>query len=200
MGTKVVYTEWWDDEMCFSTFEDKVLDKHKNEFFNYPQKGEATDDMEGEVEEEGHNHFATPMKPYTFLSIFSLQEQPHDITNLIEQNLANQDQIVMRDFQIDKNLRQGNNSLKVSGLSFNQEIAHQAAQAVEDGDPILIPDGKMDSIERIAANQLPSGLLDAQENNKNTLRRHLRHTARTQRTEAPNSDTNCSRNGSQQQP
>lgn len=170
MGTECIYTEWWEDDMCFSTFFDKVLDSHKNEFFNYGTDSTTDDDGIETPGIEAHNHFATPLKPYTFLSVFSLQEEPCDITNLIEQNIANQDRIVVRDNQIDKNLRQGNNSLKVSGLSFNQEIAHQAAQAIEDGDPILIPDGKMDSVERIPANALPNGLLDAQENNKNILR------------------------------
>lgn len=171
MGTMCTYTEWWDDEMCFSTFYDVVLDAHKNEFFNYPSKEiTGTDGIEEEVEIPGHNHFATPQKPYTFLSVFSLQEEPYDITNLIEQNISNQNQINARDVQIDKNAAQGNNSLIVSGLSFNQETAHQAAQAVEDGDPILVPDGNMDSVKRIPANSLPNGLMEAQENNKNTLR------------------------------
>lgn len=171
LGTKCVYTEWWDDEMCFSTFYDVVLDAHKNEFFNYGKEAEV-DEMGMEITPavEAQNHFAAPLKPYTFLSVFSLQEEPHDFTNLIEQNLSNQDQINDRDVQIDKNARQGNNSMIVSGLSFNQETAHQAAQAVEDGDPILVPDGNMDSVKRIPANSLPNGLMQAQENNKNTLR------------------------------
>jgi hypothetical protein len=170
LGTMCTYTEWWDDEMCFSTFYDVVLDAHKNEFFNYPTKNPTI--VEGAEDEEvpGHNHFAYPMKPYVFLSVFSLQEEPYDITNLIEQNISNQNQINARDEQIDKNARQGNNSLIVSGLSFNQETAHQAAQAVEDGDPILVPNGNMDAVKRIPANSLPDGLMEAQENNKNTLR------------------------------
>ena len=168
LGTKCIYTEWWDDEMCFSTFFDVVLDAHKNEFFNYGSQEE--NEIGEKVEKPGNNHFASPMKPYTFLSVFSLQEEPHDFTNLIEQNISNQDQINDRDVQIDKNARQGNNSLIVSGLSFNQETAHQAAQAVEDGDPILVPDGNMDAVKRIPANALPNGLMQAQENNKNTLR------------------------------
>lgn len=171
VGTKCVYTEWWDDEMCFATFYDVILDKHKNEFFNYGKEGKVDEiGMETEAGVEAQNHFAKPLKPYTFLSVFSLQEQPYDITNLIEQNISNQDQITDRDIQIDKNARQSNNSLAVSGVAFNQEIAHQAAQAIEDGDPILIPDGNMDSIKRLPANPLPNGLLQAQENSKNTLR------------------------------
>lgn len=77
LGTLVTRTEWWNNKYSFTTFEDEILDKHKNQFFNY----------------EGNNHFAIPKMPYTFLSVFSLQEQPHDFTNLIEQNQANQDQI-----------------------------------------------------------------------------------------------------------
>lgn len=171
LGTKVVYTEWWTDEMCFSTFFRVVLDKHKNEFFNYGTKTVDEEDGE-EVNVGGHNHFAKPMKPYTMLSVFSLQEQPHDFTNLIEQNLSNQDQINDRDAQIDKNARQSNNSLVLSGIAFNQETAHQAAQAIEDGDPILSPNGDTSesAIRRLPANALPNGLMEAQENNKNTLR------------------------------
>ena len=167
LGTMCTYTEWWTDEMCFSTFYDVVLDKHKNEFFNYPSNDDPTDDLE---EIQAQNHFAKPLKPYVFLSVFSLQEEPYDITNLIEQNISNQDQIVARDLQIDKNARQSNNGLLVSGLSFNQETAHQAAEADRDGDAILVPDGNMDAVKRLPANALPSGLLQAQENNKNTLR------------------------------
>ena len=85
LGTKITRTEWWTDDYCFSTYGEVVLDKHKNEYFNY---GEG---------EQVINHFATPKMPYTFLSVFSLQEKPHDVTNLIEQNIPNQDQVNDRD-------------------------------------------------------------------------------------------------------
>lgn len=176
-GTKVIRTEWWTDEYCFTTFYDKVLDKHKNEFFNYDKKGKPTTKSElGEEELKGHNHFAMPKMPYTFLSIFSLQEQPHDITNLIEQNIANQDQINDRDMQITANLRVANNAVAISGVSFNQETASQAVETFygnNDGTPsgfVLVPDGRItDAIQRIPANDLPSAIFTAQENAKNTL-------------------------------
>src|ERR1035437_7514131 len=152
LGTQVTYTEWWTDEYCFSTYKDIILDKHKNEFFNYDNK---------EL-----NHFSLPKMPYTFLSVFSLQEQPHDFTNLIEQNIANQDSVIERDIQIAKNLAHGNNSIIVDDKFFNVETAHQAADALEKGDPIL---GNVDGIKRIPANPLPQGILEAQENAKNTL-------------------------------
>lgn len=173
LGTKVTYTEWWsaDNKYCFYTFFDKVLDKHKNQFFNYKKKSESEEEDNDTVLTEAQNHVAKPEKPYTFLSIFSLQEQPHDITNLIEQNIANQDQINDRDVQIDKNLRNGNNSIAISGVSFNQETARQAAQALEDGDPVLVPDGRVnEAIVRLPTPSIPDAVFKAQENNKETLR------------------------------
>ncbi len=156
MGTNVVRTEWWNDKYCFTTFSEIVLDKHKNEFFNY-EEGKA-------------NHFGQPKMPYTFLSVFSLQEQPHDFTNLIEQNIANQDRINERDKQIEKNLAHGNNAIVVSDVNFTSETAHQAADALEKGDPILAS-GNIDSaIKRIPANPLPNGVLDSQQIDKDTLR------------------------------
>lgn len=169
MGTQVVRTEWWTNDYCFVTFEKKVLDKHKNEFFNYgtKEKGLNEEGQDIDVEKEGINHFSSPKMPYTFLSVFSLEENPHDITNLIEQNIANQNRISTRDLQIDKNLRAGNNSLVVDDRYFNQETARQAAQAVEDGDPIL---GNPDGIKRLPASPLPNGILDAQEIAKTALK------------------------------
>lgn len=156
LGTNVTRTEWWTDEYCFTTFEDKVLDKHKNEFFNY--------------EKDKPNHFTKPKMPYTFLSVFSLQEQPHDVTNLIEQNISNQDRITERDIQIEKNLRHGNNSIVVSDVAFTTETAHQAADALERGDPILAGGNIDAAIKRIPANPLPNGVLDSQQIDKDTLR------------------------------
>ena len=171
MGTKVIRTEWWTDDYCFTTYKDKVLDKHKNEFFNYDTKGESTEESEeGEETLKGHNHFATPKMPYTFLSIFSLQEQPHDITNLIEQNISNQDQINVRDEQIDRNLKSANNAVAISGVSFNQETASQAVQSFYEEGFILVPDGNVEgAIKRIPANDLPSGIFTSQENAQNAL-------------------------------
>lgn len=152
LGTLVTRTEWWCDEYCFTTYEDEILDKHKNEFFNY--------------EEGKPNHFSTPKMPYTFLSVFSLQEQPHDFTNLIEQNIANQDRINTRDFQITKNLSHGNNGILLDDKKWTAETAHQAADAIEKGDPIL---GGMGSVERLPASPLPSGIIESQEIDKQTL-------------------------------
>lgn len=173
LGTLVTYTEWWNDEFCFSTFEDEVLDKHKNQFFNYPDIEKNTPEeqeqygLEEETSTPGKNHFAQPIMPYTFFSVFTLQEQPHDITNLIEQSIPNQDRILDRDLQISRNLRTGNNSLIMDDRFFTIETAKQGANAIEDGNPIL---GNIEGVKRLPASPLPNGILEAQESDKQTLR------------------------------
>jgi len=169
LGTKITRIEWWTNEYCFTTFNGEVLDKHKNEFFNYPNEEIGLDEDNEDIKTStpGINHFANPIMPYTFLSVFTFQEAPHDVTNLIEQNIANQDRIVDRDLQIDKNLRSGNNSLLVDPTFADQETAREIAKAIEGGDPVLVdPKG----VSRMPASPLPNGILQSLEIDKDTLR------------------------------
>ena len=79
LGTDIVYTEWWsaDDKFTFVTYKEKVLDKHLNPFFKYPEpqidpvtQQQMINPETGEpVETTPRNHFAVPKKPYTFLSV-----------------------------------------------------------------------------------------------------------------------------------
>ena len=173
LGTDVTYTEWWNDDYCFYTFKGLVLDKNKNPHFNYPTKvqGEDAGGSPMETEQPGQNHFAKPKKPYTFLSVFSLGDQPHDITGLIEQNIPNQNRITKRETQIDVNLDRSNNSIALSGLSFNQETAKQAAMAMQKGNPVLVPDGRVDqAIARFPAPAIPDAFFKASEVDKQDLR------------------------------
>lgn len=179
LGTEVVYTEWWTDEMCFVTFNKKVLDKHKNPYFKYPEPvmgitGQTViDPMTGEAEmTKPRNHFAVPKKPYTFLSVYSLQEQPHDITGLIEQNIPNQNRIARQTDQIDYNISASNNGYAFSEDNFNQETGKQAANARRKGNPILIPSGgPIDkAIMPLPAQPLPADFFNSLENHKNDLR------------------------------
>lgn len=160
LGTLITATEWWTDDYCFTTFQDVVLDKHKNEFFKYKEKGGLSP----------INHFAKPKKPFTFFSVFSLQEEPYDFTNLIEQNIPNQDRINDRDDQISKNLESANNAVAISGLSFNIETADQVVQSFYEQGFLLIPDGNMDAVKRIPASALPNGIMDAQQTDMESLR------------------------------
>lgn len=178
MGTEITYTEWWNDDYCFSTLKDKVLDKHKNEYFKYPE--EATDPMGNPLMDElgeqsltkPRNHFAKPKKPYTFLSVFSLQEQPHDITGLVEQNIPNQNRISRQTTQIDYNIASGNNSLVLSENNFNQETGKQFADARRKGNPALVPAGGPlgEAYAIIPPNQIPGDFFTSLENHKNDLR------------------------------
>lgn len=182
MGTKVTYTEWWsaDDKFTFTTFKLKVLDKHKNQYFKYPEP--ITDTMTGEPAEDPvtgepqmttpKNHFATPKKPYTFLSVYSLQEQPHDITGNIEQNISNQNSITRTTDQIDYNTSAANNGYAYSEDNFNQETGKQASMARRKGNPILIPSGgPIDkAILPMPAQALPDSVFTKLEVTKNDLR------------------------------
>lgn len=156
LGTSVTYTEWNTDEYQFFTFRNIVLDKNKNPHFNHPQPKIEMDafGVPQQVEVKGNNHFSIPKKPYTFLAVFTLGEQPHDVTGLIEQNIPNQRRITRRTEQIDYNLSRANNSDVFSADNFNQETAKQAARALRKGDPVLVPKGKAIS-EAIARLQAP---------------------------------------------
>lgn len=180
MGTKCIYTEWWPtDEFCFYTFKEKVLDKHKNHLFKYPEPMKdadgknALDPITGEpVMTQPRNHFAHPKKPGIFLSVYSLQEQPHDVTSNIEQNIPNQNLITKRTEQIDFNVSTANNSYAFSEDNFNQETGKQAANARRKGNPILIPSGgPIDkAILPLPAQALPADVFNQLEISKNDLK------------------------------
>lgn len=178
MGTTVCYTEWWNDDYCFSTFKRIVLDKHKNEYFNYEkQEDQEPDPLTGQIAPVKRNHFAIPKKPYIFLSVFSLQERPHDITGLIEQNIPNQRKITKRVEQIDNNVSQANNGLLFSEDNFNQETGKQAYDALtkKGHGGVLVPksdkgNGAEGAVIRLDAPSFPQAAFDDLSNSENHLR------------------------------
>lgn len=155
LGTECIYTEWWNDDYTFTTYMDIVLEKKKNHFFNY----------------EGRNHFAKPKKPYTFLSIFNLQSQPHDITGLIEQNIPNQNLISKEVHQLDYNISRNNNSTAFSENNFTEQTAKQATQAWIKGHNVLVPPGVpiAEAIVNYPIEPIPDSFFKMLENNINTL-------------------------------
>ena len=165
LGTTLIVTEWWNDDYCFTTFLDIILDKHKNEFFNH-QENESDEEDEATAT-PAINHFAVPKMPYTFLSVFSLQEEPLDITNLVEQSIANQDRITDRDLQISKNLASANNGVVIDPKYFTAETASQAVDSFYEEGFIL---GDPKGVVRLPANEIPSSIFKSQENDKETLR------------------------------
>ena len=174
LGTDVTYTEWWTDEYCFYTYKDIVLDKHKNPSFKWPTKvqGIGLDGNPTTEEQPGKNHFARAKKPYTFLSVFSLGQQPHDVTSLIEQNIPNQRRVSRRTEQLDFNLSRANNSQIYSENNFNQETAKQASMAFIKGHPVLVPSGGpiSDAIHDMPAQTAPDSFFRELENSKTDLR------------------------------
>lgn len=180
LGTLVKYTEWWpNDEFCFYTFKEKVLDKHKNHLFRYPEPmldaaGQpALDPITNEaMTTKPRNHFAHPKKPAIFLSVYSLQDQPHDVTSNVEQNIPNQNLITKRTEQIDFNVSTSNNAYAFSEDNFNQETGKQAANARKRGNPILVPSGgPIDkAIMPLNAQSLPADVFNQLEISKNDLR------------------------------
>lgn len=174
MGTKVTYTEWRNDHIAFYTFKNKVLDKHKNEYFNYDRMVQDIDEDGAlvKVNQPARNHFGRPKMPYTFLSVFSLGEKPHDETGLIEQNIPNQNKITKRETQIDYNLDRSNNSIGFSGQNFNEETGKQAANAMQAGRPVIIPAGGpvSEAIARFPAPEVPASAFQSLETSKNDLR------------------------------
>lgn len=191
LGTDVTYTEWWNDDYCFYTFKGRILDKNKNPLFNYSKENKTTND-DGSVnidKQEGKNHFARPKKPYTFLSVFSFGEQPHDVTGLIEQNIPNQRRVTRRTEQIDFNLSRQNNSDIFSEDNFNQETAKQAATAIAKGHPVIIPKGRplSEAIVRLQAQGIDNSFFTELENSKNDLRQIFGTQGLT--AQQPNEDT-----------
>lgn len=178
LGTRCTYTEWWTDEFTFTTFKRTVLAKNKNPNFNYPE--EETDMQGGEVLDATgevamstpRNHFGEPKKPYVFLSVYSLQEMPHDMTGNIEQNIPNQNLIAKRTEQIDYNISRANNSDAFSQNNFNEETAKQASTALRKGNPVLVPSGGpiSEAIVRLKAEGLPDAVFNELETNKQNLR------------------------------
>jgi hypothetical protein len=175
MGTKFEYYEWW---YCgtdvFYTLDQEVLGKFKNPNWNYDGKVKEIDPVTGaetEVEVRGTNHFKEMSFPYVFLSIFSTGRQPHDDTSLIIQNISNQDRVNRRNRQVDKNVEGMNNGMVVSGKSFTEEQASQAAAALRRGVAIRVPDGDVGkAVARFAPTPIPQQVFEDRDDARNELR------------------------------
>ena len=148
MATKLDYYEWWykGTDLLFTLDDDTVLGKYKNPNWNYDGEVEEKDPETGAAIPsfvQGSNHLKKPTAPYRFLSIFNTGEQPHDNTSLILQNIPQQDKINRREVQIDKNVQGMNDGMVVSGVSFTEEQASQAASALRRGVAIRVPAGNV---------------------------------------------------------
>lgn len=175
-GKVLTYIEWWTPTSLFFTLgRDLVLGKYRNPHWNYDGVEQEKDQETGEVTSEqeviGKNHLQSPRIPYVFLSVFTTGQRPHDDTNLVEQNLSNQDQVNAGNKQIQKNVRQMNNAIVLSGKSFTKEQAAEAADQFARGNPLWVPDGQIsESYERPEAPGLPADVFTKLENDKQDVR------------------------------
>ncbi len=186
MGTKLEYYEWWylNKDIIF-TLDEVLLGKYKNPNWNYDvspieavppvidpetqaileQGKEAQDGI------QGTNHLKEMSSPYRFLAIFSTAEQPHDNTSLILQNIPQQDKINRRERQIEMNVKKMNNGMVVSGKSFTEEQASQAASALARGIAIRVPDGEVGkAVVFPTINSLPPDVFKSLEDGRAELR------------------------------
>lgn len=161
MGTTVRYILWTTDEYMFWTLDDEVLAKRKNPHWNYESSQEGQMDEYGKpgVPQKipGKNHFKNKKKPYIFYSFFNLGKQPHDDTNLIQQNIPLQDLVNKRLVQMDKNADNANGGLAVSGDAFTEQQAAAAAKAKRKGGVIWVPTGPVtNAVVELNGAQLPN--------------------------------------------
>ncbi|MEK7180008.1 MAG: hypothetical protein AAB706_00875 [Patescibacteria group bacterium] len=183
MGTTLEYTMWTTDDYVFWTLENEVLGKNKNPHWNYetrqplpadPITGLPPVDEMGKPMTQsvlGKNHFKNRKKPYIFLSVFNLGKQPHDETNLIQQNLPLQDLINKRLTQIDKNADNTNGGLAVSGDAFTEDQAKKAATARRKGGTIFVPTGPVsNAVVELTGSSLPPFVYDSLIDYRNELR------------------------------
>lgn len=179
-GTELQFVEWWTDKYMCWTMNKKVLLKRKNPHWNYDKEtpGESVVDDYGvespgePVIEKAENHFTVPKKPYIFLAVFNLGNQPVDNTSLIGQNLSNQDRLNKRNRQIDKNVDSMNGgmvvSLERSGLT--KEQAKGVTEAIKNGGTVAIPAGApREAIDRMSAPGLPTDVYNDRQDTRNRL-------------------------------
>lgn len=174
MGTKLEYYEWWYcNRDVFYTIDQEVLGKFKNPNWNYDGKVQEPDINGQMVEREiqGSNHLKEPAAPFIFLAVFTTGRQPHDETSLVLQNIPAQDRINRRHKQIEDNVKSMNNGMVVSGKSFTEEQASQAASALRKGSAIRVPDGDVRSaVSRFPAPALPADVFKDREDARQELR------------------------------
>lgn len=137
-----------------------------------PDQGDETPEGQDEPEDhepavpakkKGQNHFPAPRKPYLFLVMYNLGDQPVDNTSTTTQNLSNQDIINKRQKQIDKNADNMNNGLVVSlersGLTASQ--AKGVTEALRKGGVVGIPAGApQDAVWRPETPALPADIIN----------------------------------------
>lgn len=155
MGTILEYVEWWTDDMLFWQLGNIILDKQENPYWNEEEEKEQMDEFGNTTTQtQAVNHFASPKKPYAFISVFNTGKYPHDDTSLIEQIKPLQDIVNKRLRQIDKNADEANNSW-VFNKDFTADQAKEALDSLRMGGAIIATTDRVnDSVQRMGAPEL----------------------------------------------
>lgn len=172
MGTKVEYTEWWTDNYVFWTHKDEVLDKAQNFYYSYGREEKYTDELGNERTRKLSplNHFASPKKPYAFLTVHSTGVMPCDDTNEMDQALTLQDTINKRIRQLDKNADNTNGGAIVSGDHFTKEQAADVGEALRKGNTVWVPSGDVNqAYKRDVGRDLPPYMYNSLVDYRNRL-------------------------------
>lgn len=150
MGTKVVYHEFWTDEVVFWVYKRELLGKMDNPYFDSVGVPTTTVDENGAETQTNipFNHFVRAKKPYFFLSVFNLGKHPWDDTSLFEQVIPLQEVVHKRAIQIDRNADNANAGMILSGQAFTKEQAKTAVKALRRGESIIVPNGDVNSAVR----------------------------------------------------
>lgn len=177
MGTQLKYTEWWTDDILCWQLKDKILGKIKNPHWNYDptEEKEIVDDNGVSTFEKikGNNHFKTRKKPYVFLSVFNMGVRPHDDTNLMEQNIENQEKINRRNAQIEFNIDNINGGWVISRAKsgLNKDQASIAMRNLQKGGGVTIPDGiPSEAFHKITGLSLPGEVYAERQHAEDKLR------------------------------
>jgi hypothetical protein len=179
LGTDIQFTEWWTNEYMCWTLGEEVLLKRKNPHWNYEttQTAETNDEygnpVTNTVELPNVNHFPSPRIPYVFMSIFSLGDKPVEDTNLIAQNLSNQDLINKRLKQIDANADDMNNGVVVSleRAGLTKEQVSTVVEALRNKGVVAIPQGApKEAIDRFQGTPLPTDVFTQLVDTRSRLR------------------------------
>ena len=155
-GTVIKYIEWHTKEYTVWEFNGHILDKIKNKDWNYDTEKKTIDEFDNEFVEQvkGFNHFSTPQIPYAFFSVYNLGDSVFDATGLIQQAKFSQDAINDRKRQINKNIKNQNNSIVLYGL--DETKATYALKQLETGGALAFTNKQEQGFERVGGTPLTS--------------------------------------------
>lgn len=168
-GTKVRYIEWRTREFTFWELDGNILDKIKNQDWNYDMMVQTMDQfgMPIEQQQKGVNHFDSPQFPYAFFSVYNEGNSVFDDTGLIQQSKVAQDTINDRNRQIYRNVQNQNNSIAFYGV--DETKGTSALNALNKGGAALFTNRQEQGMDRVGGQQLASDIYNELNNARSSI-------------------------------